>query len=248
MEIKFRIAAADRSIEAGVNLPEEPLRPHELLPVILALTDAVVGMSESRVTENGETISCCAGCGACCRQLVPISEPEALHLAAIVAAMPEDRQSRVRAKFEEARRKAAAVLEALHAASGDARVEEMGKAARPYFALGIACPFLENESCSIHRQRPSICREYLVTSPAVHCASMDPDQVKRVNVPVTMSATLMYFADGKGTQDPRVMPLIDALDFVPGEQPAIPAPQLFRNLMQQFLGDVDRDVPAQYDP
>ena len=33
----------------------------------------------------------------------------------------------------------------------------------------IACPFLEDESCSIHPQRPVSCREFLVTSPAENC-------------------------------------------------------------------------------
>lgn len=241
VELKFQVAAADRSIEAAVQLPDEPVRPAELLPVVLALTDAVVGMSESRVTENGEAISCRAGCGACCRQLVPVSEPEALHLAGVVGAMGEERRARVAERFRQARDKAGPVLEGLHASSGDAAVAEMGKAAGPYFALGIPCPFLEQESCSIHAQRPAICREYLVTSPAEHCARMDPERVKRVTVPVTVSSTLMYFSDGRGTEDPRVMPLIDALDFAArlGEQAeaVIPAPEMFRNFMKQFLGE-----------
>jgi Fe-S-cluster containining protein len=34
----------------------------------------------------------------------------------------------------------------------------------------MPCPFLEDESCSIHPDRPLVCREYLVTSPAELCA------------------------------------------------------------------------------
>jgi hypothetical protein len=33
-----------------------------------------------------------------------------------------------------------------------------------YFLQGVACPFLEAESCGIHPDRPLACREYLVTS------------------------------------------------------------------------------------
>ena len=40
-----------------------------------------------------------------------------------------------------------------------------GSIGMDYFRLGIACPFLEDESCSIHPDRPIACREYLVTSP-----------------------------------------------------------------------------------
>ncbi|HEX5430886.1 MAG TPA: hypothetical protein VFW83_02890, partial [Bryobacteraceae bacterium] len=77
-DLKFRIDAPDRSIDASARLPDEPLQPFELIPILYGLTDAVVSMSESRTVENGKSISCRAGCGACCRQLVPVSEPEAL--------------------------------------------------------------------------------------------------------------------------------------------------------------------------
>ena len=210
VDFKFRLDAADRSIEASVHLPDEPLHPVEILPVVLSLTDAVVAMSESRTTENGEAISCRAGCGACCRQLVPVSELEALHLAQLVAAMPRERRDRVAERFRQACERAAPVLERLHAATGDAAVAEMGEAASPYFALGIPCPFLEQESCSIHPQRPSICREYLVTSHPEHCGRLDPVRVKRVPVPVTISSALIYFSDGRGTAEPRVLFWIDA--------------------------------------
>ncbi len=54
------------------------------------------------------------------------------------------------------------------------RTKTPSRSARRYFHLGIACPFLEDESCSIHADRPISCREYLVTSPAVNCADPKP--------------------------------------------------------------------------
>ncbi|HEY4360147.1 MAG TPA: YkgJ family cysteine cluster protein [Bryobacteraceae bacterium] len=229
IEIKFRLDGPDRSLDASVQLPREPLRPVELLPVLLSLSEAVVSIAEARVAESGETISCRAGCGACCRQLVPISEPEALHLSALVAAMPEPRQSEVRERFREARLRAAPVLESPILESMD-----MAAAAWPYFALGIACPFLENESCGIHQQRPSICREYLVVSAPEHCAKMDAENVRRVTVPAPVSTALMHFSDGRGTEKPRAMPLIHALEFTDDAQPQIPGPELFQNFLKQL--------------
>lgn len=244
VDFKFRLDAADRSIEASVHLPDEPLRPVEILPVVLSLTDAVVAMSESRTTGNGEAISCRAGCGACCRQLVPVSELEALHLAQLVAAMPRERRDRVVERFREACERAAPVLEGFHTATGDAVLAEMGEAASPYFALGIPCPFLEQESCGIHPHRPSICREYLVTSHPEHCARLDTVRVKRVPVPVTVSSTLIYFSDGRGTAEPSVMPLIESLDWAAKHrdepQPLILAVELFQSFLQQFLSQPAR--------
>src|SRR5260370_9472019 len=58
-----------------------------------------------------------------------------------------------------------------------------------YFALGIPCPFLEDESCSIHPERPLVCREYLVTSPAELCSGERQEGVTPVAVPkVSMAA------------------------------------------------------------
>ncbi len=58
-----------------------------------------------------------------------------------------------------------------------------------YFALGVPCPFLEDESCSIHPERPLVCREYLVTSPAELCAGPEQEGVTPVPVPkVSMAA------------------------------------------------------------
>jgi Fe-S-cluster containining protein len=234
VKVDFRLEAPGRSIEASVNLPREALRPVELLPVLLPMAGAVAGMSESRVVDQGETIACRAGCGACCRQLVPISEIEALHLASLVEAMPEDRRSRVKERFRDARSRASVVLSGV---SG----EEIGKASWDYFKLGIACPFLENESCSIHARRPAICREYLVVSDPRHCAELDSEHVRRVPVPMPVSSALMRFSDGRGEGARRPLPLIDALEFAAGcseqLQPRIPAPELFQNFMRCLTSD-----------
>ena len=47
----------------------------------------------------------------------------------------------------------------------------------------MPCPFLEDESCSIHPERPLVCREYLVTSPAELCAGPKQEGVTPVAVP-----------------------------------------------------------------
>ena len=62
--------------------------------------------------------------------------------------------------------------------------------------MGVPCPFLEDESCSIHPERPLVCREYLVTSPAALCAGPTQEGVTPVAVPkVSMAA--------RGLQDDR---------------------------------------------
>ena len=52
--------------------------------------------------EAGKAISCHKGCGACCRQLVPISRTEGERLVTLVDAMPEPRRAAVLARFADA--------------------------------------------------------------------------------------------------------------------------------------------------
>ncbi len=59
-----------------------------------------------------------------------------------------------------------------------------------YFALGIPCPFLEDERCTIHSIRPLRCREYMVASPAENCAHPETKEVIGVKPPVLLSRVL----------------------------------------------------------
>lgn len=82
-------------------------------------------------------------------------------IAGLVRSLEDAQRARVLARFREAARS----LES----SGMERAALLSEAVA-YFRLGIACPFLESESCGIHPHRPSACRDYLVTSPAYMCS------------------------------------------------------------------------------
>ena len=203
----FKIGWEGRELSASVALPTHPVTPRYLLPMIQNLTNALVGMGESLVTERGETISCKAGCGACCRQLVPITESEAHHIRDLVDAMPEPRREAVRGKFTAARTALAegGLLELLLKPTENTRNTDLGLS---YLRLGIACPFLEAESCSIHPDRPLSCREYLVTSPAEFCREPTAATIRRVPTPgfaMTAFATLDGLAPIGGV---RWVPLV----------------------------------------
>src|SRR5262249_4341970 len=102
---------------------------------------------------------------------------EGERLLRVVDALPAERRGQLKVRF----------------AAAEARIAEAGlvdRAARSdralsaaYFALGLPCPFLEDESCSIHPERPLVCREYLVTSPAELCAGPAQEGVTPVAVP-----------------------------------------------------------------
>lgn len=181
----LRLSVGDLRIAHPITVPSGPVPAADIVPALQGLVNAVVAAAES-----GKSISCRKGCGACCRQLVPISRTEGERLLSTVAALPEERRTSLEGRF--------AAAEAALAAAG--LKERKGRPDRElstaYFALGIPCPFLEEESCSIHPDRPLVCREYLVTSPPELCAGPEQEGVTPVPVPKVSVAA-------RGLQDER---------------------------------------------
>lgn len=174
-----------------MTVPAKRVTIRRMLPVFQKMAGSVVALSVDAVKTAGMSVSCKAGCGACCRQAVPLSEPEAFEIAELVERMPEDRQKVIKERFEKAVKQLAEAgwisrLDNVINADDD----EREKIVEDYFREGIPCPFLEDESCSIHPDRPIACREYLVTSPAEHCRSPFEGKVRGVPLVVKPSATL----------------------------------------------------------
>lgn len=168
---RFELKIGDERIPVVLIVPAGAVSVEDLLPIFRGLADLFAARASARARAAGRSTSCAAGCGACCRQAVPLSASEARDIARLVESLPEPRKSAVQQRFADAQQR-------LAAARFDGRIERTDRDYSPrfanaYFRLGIACPFLEDESCSIHEVRPVICREYLVKSPPAYCAAPD---------------------------------------------------------------------------
>jgi Fe-S-cluster containining protein len=182
-----------------------------LLPDLRRLAGEVSDYDVAAVAQEGERVSCAKGCGACCRQMVPVSPVEARELARVVAAMPPRRAAAVRQRFADARRR----IDAANLGPARGHPDDDKAAYRAYslayFSHGVPCPFLEDESCSIHPQRPLVCREYLVTSPPELCAAPGASPVRAVPVSLRIWAILSRAASDDGRLE--WMQLIESLDY-----------------------------------
>src|SRR5262245_31566302 len=98
-----KLAGPDWRLEARITVPAGPTTLRNVLPVFQQLADASVAQAEQSSIKSGKPISCTKGCGACCRQLVPISPVEARRLKDLVDEMPDPRRSAIRERFAEAR-------------------------------------------------------------------------------------------------------------------------------------------------
>jgi Fe-S-cluster containining protein len=234
-------------LRAKVSVPAGPTHLRQMLPLVQILSDSMINAVTKDVEQQGASVSCKKGCGACCRQMVPVSAVEARYIGDLVQRLPEPRRSQVRTRFAEALRKLSdnGLLERMLRRDqwSDEEYKAMG---REYFHQAIACPFLEDESCSIHPERPVSCREYLVTSPAENCANPTSGGVRTISFPFKMWWGLARFdplpAD---TRYVPWVPLILALQWTeehPDDEPARPGPELLAELFAKLTGK-ERQVP-----
>lgn len=201
-------------LELDMTIPQGEVKLRRMLPVFQQVSNTLTRLGAEGLEARGQPISCKAGCGACCRQAVPIAETEAFAIRDLVEGMEEPKRSEVKKRFEEGAKhfheigwfdKAGKALES--------SMDEYVKAVDDYFREGIACPFLENESCSIHPYRPIACREYMVTSPAENCSIPDGAGVNTVEHFLLVSNPVIKMSETKLENGLPYVPLIRALEW-----------------------------------
>ena len=206
--VEFSIGFGDSTISASAVVPRGQTNITELLPVIYGLDSALVDAVTAQAVADGRTISCKAGCGACCRSLVAISIFEAEALAGWIESLPEAQRLELAGRFDGALRSlaTAGIIDRLvDLKPGDplAEIELNTDLKRDYFYARVACPFLVDESCSIHPIRPLICREHLVVSPAENCYDPALHEVIKLEPPLLLFPVLNEMGarverDGRG--------------------------------------------------
>jgi len=223
-------------VHADITIPAGPVRARMMLPVLQKLADFITDRGEEDAKARGESVTCKKGCGACCRQMVPVSEMEAHHLRDLIARLPEPRQSEIRARFARAKERyaQAGLLDKLESLDQLKR-EELAQLGREYFALHLACPFLEEESCSIHPERPFICREYLVTSPVENCSRPDEEGVRGLPLLGKMSRVVARLGETHPENPTRWMLLALAPEWAAAhteEPPPRPGPEVLQEVFE----------------
>jgi len=185
-EIALRIRGVE--VRSKLTVPADAVHPRKVLPALQQLTGDIVA---AMVQASPEPVSCCAGCVACCSQLVGTSTIEARNLRRVVEDMPAERRAVVLGRFSSARQRLdeAGLLESLRAPSGS--LHELGLR---YLSLNIPCPFLEEGCCSVYPERPLACREHLVTSPASNCSQPTAETIQLVPMPARVSNALIQIS------------------------------------------------------
>ena len=242
--------APARRIELVLRIDGEPLRVaapqppararlDELLPAMQAIDNSAIDHAVRKTEATGARVTCAKGCSACCRaQPVPVTPPEAHALLLLVEAMPAPRRREVEARFADrvARLRQAGLAEAFLHRDPDLSPDGARTLARDYFALGLVCPFLEDDACSIHPRRPFVCRQYLVTSDPALCADPFENPVEVVPMPVQAATAMLSAASAAMGAPQHTVPLTLSLEHARGHREAlrqrVDAEPVFRHWLQ----------------
>ncbi|MEW5702097.1 MAG: YkgJ family cysteine cluster protein [Candidatus Zixiibacteriota bacterium] len=205
--VRVSISTPDGEIRGTVHIDPGPMSLGDLVPLALELTDITVALASRREQKAGRAISCRAKCGACCRQMVALSAPECFYLMDRIETWAEASRHEVLSRFQTAEKRLVAARLVELFLSDNYDDERALEVAPHYFALGIPCPFLVDESCGIHPHRPTACREHNVTSPAAWCVDPINNPIMKVPMPQPISAALARLVAELANDAPRLIPL-----------------------------------------
>jgi Fe-S-cluster containining protein len=214
LRIELKVFGEPLAFEGSA--PNGSIRLDELLPYFRQLDDAVIDRAVQRVEARDERVSCARGCSACCRaQPVPVTPPEAYALLRLVESLPEPRQSEVRAAFADRvrRLREAGLLETFLSRDPEMTRDQARAVAERYFGLGLVCPFLVDDACGIYQDRPFVCRQYLVTTPADLCKDPLHNPVKPVPMPLRFAHAALSTGEGLYGSAQHTVPLVLAIEY-----------------------------------
>lgn len=206
-------------LSTAVDVPTAFVPVTAIVPLMRRLGEEAQGLEETRLSGEGATRSCTKGCASCCHMLVPISAPEAYALMNFIRSWPREKQEQLATRLAQA--KSLLLSHGLWH-----RLLDLGESSEPpdddtlepinreFYALRMACPFLEEEVCSIYEERPSACRELLVTSPAERCQNIMMNEITPIPAPVRISPVLGLLWSELTDSPPRLIPLPIVSDWV----------------------------------
>lgn len=229
-------------IVAEAEAPAENGRLDELLPLLFQLDNAAIDVAV-RKNPSGKPVSCAKGCSACCRaQPVPITPAEAYSLWKLVEAMPAARREAVRTRFaDRVHQLNAAGLGPIFLRDEPLDSPEAARqAVERYVAIGLVCPFLEDDACSIHPARPFVCRQYLVTSPPDLCNDPLHNPVEVVPIPIQPAHAMLRVTERFLGLQGTTIPLVLALEYVERHKASLERHVPMNDALRDWLGHLTR--------
>ena len=197
--VDVKSAVVRQLVGAQVVVTDAPAGLGDLVPLARALATRIGADAVRRADSTGQRVPCSKGCAACCRYLVPLSAPEALWMGREIESLSGSRRVNTAQALTTAARRILGAWPEYSSLEIDP--DENGSAAsaseslgRWYASLGLDCPFLRGEACTIYDRRPIACREHAVLGTAEHCEGFSPGCGNRLEMPVKVLDALAQLA------------------------------------------------------
>jgi len=191
--IGLELNVLGKPVHLRVGVADQQARLADIVPLSRVLSTKLALAVLDRLRQDGKFVPCCKGCSACCSYVTPLSVPEVFRLRQEVLAMPADD---ARAVMESCLDTAKKILDNwprnfdINESTKMNAQTQVSRLGRWYAALKLPCPFLSDGLCSRYEQRPTACREYIVTGSASLCHTEGTDESRAVQMPVSILEAL----------------------------------------------------------
>ncbi len=177
VEMAFDVAGEFLPLHIGVRNGFSKLA--DIAPMARTLSSKITDAGLRHFERNGKTIPCRKGCGICCHYIVVLTVPDVFRLVEEVKQMPAQRRNGVMKSFD----KINEWFEQQHVDNSQTTgISDW------YSRLRHPCPFLYDNQCTIYENRPTVCREWLVTGTDRQCRKNN--KVRRVSPSVHIGDVL----------------------------------------------------------
>jgi Fe-S-cluster containining protein len=197
--INLDLDILDEHLHFRIGVGDERVALADIVPVAHQISARIAEVVIARNRREGIDIACRKGCGHCCHShLVPLAVPEAFRLTEYMYSRPRDlRDAMLRLCLRAARdilneEPPEFIVPRAETDSNDSS-GFLSDLSKWYVGLGVSCPFLSENICTIYENRPSACRDYFVYGGSNACVNADVT-AERVEMPVQMVEVLGQLA------------------------------------------------------
>jgi Fe-S-cluster containining protein len=197
--INLELDILDERLQFCIGVADERVALADIVPLAHTISARIADIVIARDRRQGDDIACRKGCAYCCQShLVPLAVPEAFRLKEYIYSRPRDlRDAMLRLCLLAARdilneEPAEFIVPRTETDSIDS-FGFLSDLSRWYVGLGVSCPFLSENICTIYENRPSACRDHFVYGSSIACANVDVP-AEPVKMPVPMVEVLGQLA------------------------------------------------------
>lgn len=187
-QLRFRIDVADRRVKLA-----------DIVPLARTISTRIADIVIAKNRLDGVEIACRKGCGHCCQShLVPLAVPEVFKLKEYIYSRPHDlRDAMLRSCLLAAKNilteQPPEFSTSQTPLNASYNMPFLSNVSDWYVSLGVSCPFLSDNVCTIYENRPLACRDYFVYGSSSACNNPD-GKAETVKMPVPMVEVLGQLA------------------------------------------------------